>query len=187
MPTTLEPPVVAQSARPRAASAGRERLRDPPGRLERRGRRIGRDHDLGRGRLNHRSCRRHHSGPWRDDRGRGAQRAALDGVAATRLDRLREQVDLGHPRREEVPVERLDAVEPDADVDRLGLGGHVGPQFRASPLGQELDAQRRPRRHLRDHRPHDDGHLGPAVRQGRHEAPPEDRLRVGTAGHSPGA
>ena len=45
--------------------------------------------------------------------------------------------------REEGPVEGLDAVEPDADVDRLGLGGHVGAQLGAAPLGEDLDPQGR--------------------------------------------
>ena len=82
-----------------------------------------------------------------------------------------EQVDLGHPaRRPEVPVERLDAVLPDADVDGLGLGGHVGPQLRAAALGEELDPQRRAGRHRRDDRPHDDRDVGPAVGQGRGQA-----------------
>ena len=52
-----------------------------------------------------------------------------------------------------MPVERLHAVLPDADVDGLGLGGDVGPQLGAAPLGEQLDPQRRPGRHRRDDRP----------------------------------
>ena len=67
-------------------------------------------------------------------------------VAASGLDRLGEQVDVAAPGGQEVPVEGLDAVLPDADVDGLGLGRDVGAQLRAASLGEQLDPQRRARR-----------------------------------------
>ena len=111
-----------------------------------------------------------------DQRGRRPQRADRDRIAPARLDRLGQQVDLATPRRAELAVEHLDAVLPDPHVDGLGLGGHVGPQLRAAPLGEQLDAQGRPGGHRRDDRPDDDGDLGPAVGQGRGEPAPDGRL-----------
>ena len=70
---------------------------------------------------------------------------------APRLDRLGEQIDVRAARGGERAVERLHAVLPNADVDRLGFCGHLGAQLRASPFGQELHPQRRPGWHLGDH------------------------------------
>ena len=57
-----------------------------------------------------------------------------------------EQVDLAPSRGLERAVDRLDAVEPGVDVDVVGLGGDVGAQLAAPPLGEDLDPQRRARR-----------------------------------------
>ena len=85
---------------------------------------------------------------------------ATDGSRCARLDGLGEQVDVAAPAAEEVPLERLDAVLPDAHVDGLGLGGDVGPQLGAAPLGEQLDAERRPGGIIEMDRPDDDGDLG---------------------------
>ena len=47
----------------------------------------------------------------------------------------------------EPTVEQLDPVLPGVDRHGLGLGGHVDPELRAAPLGQQLDAQGRPGGH----------------------------------------
>ena len=67
-------------------------------------------------------------------------------------------------RRLERAVHRLDAVEPGVDVDVVGLGGHVGPELGAAPLGEDLDPQRRAGRHRRRDGSHDDRHLAGLVR-----------------------
>ena len=79
------------------------------------------------------------------ERGSRAQRTDRDRIAPARLDRLGQQVGVRPPRGPEMAVERLDAVLPDADVDGLGLGGHVGPQLRPATLGQQFDPERRAR------------------------------------------
>ena len=97
------------------------------------------------------------AGVRRSRRGRGRP-ASID---------LGQQLDLAPARCEEMPVERLDAVLPDADVDGLGLGGDVGAQLGAAPLGKQLDAERRAGWGSREDRPDDDRDLAAAVAQRR--------------------
>ena len=134
----VDPPVVAQSARPRASTASRSASDGAGDRLGSSRGRVGDDDDLG---VAHRCDRVGRDGGAADRRAPSAT-----GSRPAGLDRLGEQLHLGPPRRQECPVEGLDAVLPDPDVDGLGLGGHIGPQLRAAPLGEQLDAQRRARR-----------------------------------------
>ena len=169
MPTGVEPPVVAQSRAPAARDRAVERRRDPIARLVRAPRRhLGDDDDLGFAHGFSSAC-----GPIRARGRASAAHPTATGIAPPGLDRLGQQVDLGPARRPEAPVERLDAVLPDADVDRLGLGGDVGPQLGAAPLGQQLDPQRGPGRRRRDDRADDDADLG----RGRPTASPRARAR----------
>ena len=78
------------------------------------------------------------------DERRRPQRTHRNRIPAPGLDRLGQQVHFRPSRRAEAPVEHFDAVLPDADVDGLRLGRHVGPQLRSAPLGEQLDAQRGP-------------------------------------------
>ena len=63
-----------------------------------------------------------------------------------------------------------------ADVDRLGLGGHVGAELGAAPLGEDLDPQRRAGGHRRADRPDDHRDLGPPGLQLADEPAMERRL-----------
>src|SRR4051794_22927841 len=83
------------------------------------------------------------------ERSRHPDRPDRDLVAATGFDRLAEEVDVAPARSDERAVERLDPVDPDADSDGFLLGGDVGAELRAATLGEQLDAERGPRRHLR--------------------------------------
>src|SRR5436305_5551828 len=76
-----------------------------------------------------------------------------NGIATAGLDRVGEEVDLVQPRGVEAPLERVDAVLPDPDVDRLLLGGDVGTELGPAPLGEDLDPQCRSGGHLGHHRP----------------------------------
>ena len=73
-------------------------------------------------------------------------------------------------------VPGLHPVQPDTNVDGLGLGGHVGTELGAPTVGQQLDPERGPGRHRRHDRPGEDGHLAMAIGQGRRQPAAGDRL-----------
>src|SRR4051812_38636755 len=113
MSTTEEPPVVAQSARPRSANAwarapesrSAATLAAPAGVST-----IGRSGSVARSET---------AGlAWllADDGRSRSQRADRDGIAAAGLDRLRQQVDVRSSRCAEVPIPGLHPILPDPDV-----------------------------------------------------------------------
>ena len=112
---------------------------------------------------------------------RPSGRADRDRVAPARLDRLGQEVDVGPARGVEAALEAVDAVLPDADVDRVLLGGDVGPELGAAAVRAELDPERRPGRHLREDRPDDDRDVGPVEAERRAEAAAGARQRGGSA------
>ena len=129
-----------------------------------------------------------------DDRGLGhagppsgisdaAARRAPTATGSRRPDSIASvsRSEIGPSRGSEVAVEHLDAVLPDADVDGLGLGRHVGPHLRAAALGQQLDAQRRAGGHRRHHRPDHHRHVGTTVGQQRDKPATHGRLARGAA------
>src|SRR2546423_1216901 len=86
---------------------------------------------------------------------------AVDNGWSGGLDGLGQQIDVGPPRRVEAALQGVDAVLPDPDVHGLLLGGDVRAQLRTAPVGEQLDPERRARRHRRQHGPDDDRDVAP--------------------------